>query len=128
MLGFVRLLMLRLQDCGLGALLEDPSIRLLVCDAVATVKMMKRAGFAPKEVMDVRLVYQELLNHSGDLGDLIALVSEADQPYVKVRRRKEGQASSQHFFSPAEASPLLDESAHFVGPARAGFARGDVLV
>jgi hypothetical protein len=56
-----------------------------VCDAGATVKMMKRAGFVPKEVMDVRLVYQEMLNHNGDLGDLITLVSEPDQPYVKVR-------------------------------------------
>jgi hypothetical protein len=101
-----------------------------VCDAVATVKMMKRAGFAPKEVMDVRLVYQELLNHSGDLGDLIALVSEADQPYVKVRRGKEGKRVGRvlSIFVPAEASPLLDESAHLVGSARAGFARSDVLV
>lgn len=46
-----------LKDHGLASLLESPSGLLLVCDCVNCVRLLKKGGFNPSNVMDVTLLY-----------------------------------------------------------------------
>ncbi len=76
------------KEKGLSALLENASVRLLVCDAATTVRAMRKAHFEPKDVLDVRLLYSELLGQAGDLGELILLVQQDSSESVAWTKKQ----------------------------------------